>query len=514
MIDSESNTDRPLTDEEKELIVRRQKQAALGPIPFCDYWVYTYDPRVKPSNLPFLLFPYQRQLAERIRHAIEYGEDIFIDKSRDVGATYTTLMVFLWFWLYVPGSSFLLGSRKQDYVDNRFGDATGEAVSNKEESLFGKLEYMIQHLPDFMLPEGFDRKKHFGHMKLLNPENGNTISGESSNPNFSRGGRQTAILLDEFAFWENDTSAWGSTADTTNCRIVLTTPGIKPGKAKRLRFGKDGETIKVFEIDYTQDPRKNNEWEARERGRRSTDDFNREVKRNWDTAMAGLVYPEIMQVTVGVFPYNPAWPLYVSWDFGLDGTAIGWYQYDPMTGRKRLVQAYSNQDQPIQFYFPLFGSDIDSMFPYTDIDMQLIRGVGRWKPAIHYGDPDVEKRAYQSKNKTSTREALKGAGIIVQTNPDSNDFYTRWEKTKVMLRTLDVNRTYFTDRWLEAMQEAQFPQRPENSQATNEITKPIHNWTSHPRTQTEYFAVNFKEPVIIGGNTSSVNNEKEYDPYD
>lgn len=513
MTTSDLSLERELTEEEKELLIKARTEAGKDPVVFCKLFLHTFDPRVKPSDLKFMPFPYQEDLIRELRHAIEYGEDVFIDKSRDVGATYTTLAVFMWFWMFVPGSSFLLGSRKQHYVDNRFGNAGADDKSSKEESLFGKLQYFVDHMPAYMLPAGFSATKHFGSMKLLNPENGNSISGESSNPSFSRGGRQTAILLDEFAFWENDTSAWGATADTTNCRIVLTTPGNRPSKAKRLRFGKDGEKIKVIEIDFTKDPRKTAEWEAKERGRRSPDDFNREIKRNWDTALVGLVYPEITSVKIGAYPYNPAWGLYVSWDFGLDGTALQWWQVDLAVGRKRLVQAYTNVDKPIQFFLPLFGKEIDSSFAYSSTDLQLIRGVSQWKPAIHFGDPDVEKRAYQTNDKLSTRKVLEDAGIYVQTNRDSNDFMTRWQTTKLMLVSgVDVNRTMFTDRWVEAMQEAQFPERKESSQSTTEITKPIHNWTSHPRTATEYFAVNYKPPVIV--DDRAVENKTDFDPYD
>jgi hypothetical protein len=500
------------TKEQVELLKKRVKQGKSNPVDFCKYWLWTFDPRVKPSTLPFVPFPFQEKLIEEVRHAIEYGEDIFVDKSRDVGATYTILAVFTWFWLYVPDTNFLLGSRKEEYVDNRFGNSDN-VKSTKEESLFGKIEFFINHLPPFMLPKGFNAKKNFAFMKLYNPENGNSISGESSNPNFSRGSRRTAILMDEFAFWENDTSAWGSTADTSNCRIILTTPGIKPGKAKRLRFGKDGEKIKIIEIDSTQDPRKDANWEARERERRSTDDFNREIKRNWNTALVGIVYPEILQVRMGAFPYNPSWPLYVAWDFGLDGTAIQWWQPDEITGRKRLVQAYATENQPIQFFLPLFGKDIDSKFSYSELDLALIAGVRNWKPAIHYGDPDVEKRAYQTVDKISTRKVLQDNGIYVQTNTISNSFYERLQATRLMLRSgVDVNENILTNRWIEAMQEARFPQKTETSQSTNEITKPIHNWTSHPRTATEYFAINYKAPVIVDNRPIIV--KTNYDPYD
>lgn len=499
------------TEKQKKLVARVEEGKA-DPIIFADRFLYTYDPRVTPSDLPFVLFPDQRKLVIDVADAIVQGYDIFVDKSRDVGATYTVLAVILHFWLYTKGFSALLGSRKESYVDNRFGLTDTSDVSNKEESLFGKLDYMLGKLPEFMLPEGFNEKKHMGFMKMMNPELGNVISGESANPNFSRGGRQRVILLDEFAFWENDVTAWGATADTTNCRIVLTTPGIKPGKAKRLRFGRDGEEIKVIEMDYTRDPRKGKDWEEKERSRRSREDFNREVKRNWETSLKGRVYTDIIEVKVGKFPYDPNWPLYVTWDFGLDGTAIQWWQVDPGTNRKRLVEAYTNDDKPIQFFFPLFGEDIDSLFSYESTDLELIRKVKDYKKAIHYGDPDVAKRAYQSKTKTSTREALEEVDIYVQTNREANSFFTRWEKTKLMLRSgVDVDDTIGTQLWLEAMQEASFPQRPEGSQATNEIIKPIHNWTSHPRTATEYFAVNYQG--IIKEVARAVNNNPNDDPY-
>jgi len=464
--------------EKKKLLKQRIEEAEQDPLIFINHFVYTFDPRLPKPNIPFNLFDYQEKLVNEVLKAIMSGYDIFIDKSRDVGATYTVLATLLWFWLYRDGSNFLLGSRKESYVDNRFGLSGGAEVSNKEESLFGKLDYLMTHLPYFMLPGGFNARKHNGYMKLLNPANGNVVSGESSNSNFSRGGRQKAILLDEFAFWENDFSSWGATADTTNCRIVLTTPGIKPGKAKRLRFGKDGEEIKIIELDYRQDPRKDKNWELRERARRSEEDFGREIQRNWDTSIQGRVYDDIIGVKVGLYQYMPYHPLYISWDFGLDGTAIQWWQIDVKNGKPRLIEAYFNSNQPIQFFFPLFDNPIDSTFKYSKYDLEMMRRTKEYTKAIHFGDPDVAKRSYQSKAKTSTREALESVGIYLQTNTEANDFYTRWEKTKVFLRNgIYINDTHGTQEWLEAMQEARFPQRPENTQATTAITKPIHDWT-------------------------------------
>ncbi len=55
---------------------------------------------------------------------------------------------------------------------------------------------------------------------------------------------------------------------------------------------------------------------------------------------------------------------------------------------------------------------------------------------------------------------------------------------------IEVNETTGTEMYLECMKNAQYPQRSENSQATSAVILPIHDWTSHNRTSTEYMAVN------------------------
>jgi len=500
-----------LTSERQTKYLGLMEQAKTDPVVFIDRFLYTFDPKREPYHLPFVLFDYQEELVGELVTCIRQGDDIFVEKCREMGVTYVTLAVLFWFWRYVPGSNFLIGSRKEQYVDNTSRVLVGELM-NKEESLFGKLGYFIDRIEmtfPFILPAGFVKRKNLTYMSLINPENGNVISGESSNPNFSRGGRHKAVLLDEFAFWDNDASAWGATADTTNCRIVLTTPGIRPCKAKRLRFGKDGEEIKLITLPYNLDPRKTPEWLEKERKRRSAEDYAREIMINWETSITGRVYEEITLSEVGLFPYNPNWPLYTAWDFGLDGVALQWWQKNLTNGKKRLIEAYTNSDRPIEWFFPFVGQDIDSKYEYSTEDLALINAVKVFKKSIHYGDPDVSKRSLLTN--TSTRQALEAIKVYVQTNPESNDFISRREKTKVMLQDgLEINQTPGTEYWLECIKNARYPQRLETSQATTPVTLPIHDWTSHHRTSTEYFAVNFKDIPTTG---IVVNEEVEVDPY-
>src|SRR3990167_5427225 len=115
-----------------------------------------------------------------------------------------------------------------------------------------------------------------------------------------------------------------------------------------------------------------------------------------------------------------------------------------------------------------------------------------FKKAVHYGDPDVSKRNLVTG--TSTRQALEVEHIYVQTKPEANDFVSRREKTKVMLQDgIEVHQTPTTEYWLECIRNARYPQRSEQSQATTPVVKPIHDWTSHHRTSTEFFAVNYED---------------------
>jgi len=465
-----------------------KEQAADDPVFFIEKFVKMYNPEENPTEIPFIMFPFQKRLVKTINDAIANGDDIFIDKCRKMGVTYTILSVFLWRWLFIPGQTLYVGSRKEDYVDNRRGGVTG----NKEESLFGKLDYMLSRIERdafFILPKGFNRFKHFTYMSLINPEVGNSISGESANPDFSRGSRKTCILLDEFAFWENSTAVWGATADTTNCRIIATTPGHKPSKAKRLRFGQDKEKIKMITLTYDLDPRKSKKWLDQERGRRSTEDFNREIMVNWEVSITGRVYPEIENAAYGDFPFLVNRELYVSWDLGLDGTAVLFWQINPANGKPRLIDSYTNTDQIIQFYFPLFGKPIDSKFIYTDDDLKAIRDLSQYPKAIHYGDSDVSKKSFVKS--TSALLELNKIGIYVSTITP-NHFVERREVTKVYLaKGIEINQGSRNEFALEAFKMYRYPMRDESSQATTPIVKPVHDWTSHPSTAMEYFFINY-----------------------
>ena len=276
------------------------------------------------------------------------------------------------------------------------------------------------------------------------------------------------------ASWCGNSAVWGATADTTNCRIIATTPGDKPSKAKRLRFGKDGEKIKVITLTYDLDPRKSKKWLDEQRERRSTEDFNREIMVNWETSITGRVYPELESAAYGNFPFLVNEQLYCSWDFGLDGTSISFWQQNPKNGKWRLVDSYTNDNQTIQFFFPFFGKPVDSKFQYNDDDLKAINYISQYPKAVHFGDPDVRKRSYVAD--TTTRLELEKVGIYVNTIT-KNDFAYRRDKTKFYLQKgIEINANPRNDYFFEAIKSYRYPQRAEDSQATQPISLPVHDW--------------------------------------
>lgn len=178
---------------------------------------FTLDVRKRPEHhQPFCTYAFQDVTILRIINAINEGKDITLEKSRDMGASWMVILIFLWFWLNPKGGTdFLLGSRIEDYVDKK-GDMR---------TLLQKARYAFYKLPKWLWPKGFYPKTHDNFMRFQNPETGASITGESNNANFSTGGRYAAVLFDEFAKWEGtDKAAWMSAGDATPCRIPISTP--------------------------------------------------------------------------------------------------------------------------------------------------------------------------------------------------------------------------------------------------------------------------------------------------
>ncbi len=467
-----------------------------------DNFAWTYDPRVTPSNIPFILHQKQINFIEwldRILERSRHGEKInaLVDKPRDVGVTYTVMGWCLWHYLF---DDFVarVGSRKEDYVDNR-----GET-----DTLFFKIDYIMDRLPAWMVPAGWQAKRNY--MMFAKPNSDNAISGESANPNFGRGGRKSVTVFDEFGFWEWAKSSWESSGESTNLRLALSTPPEtgRDSHFYKLLTGQKGK-IETFEFDWKDVPSRDDNWLKQQKETKSDEEFNREVLKSFEGTVEGKVYASDFRFArLTQADYNPELPLFISWDFGLDETAMLWLQKDFATNWVYIIDSYNHSDEAVDFFIPFVKGEIKSEgHIYTPRELEIIQRHKQWKAATHYGDPDVSKRAYGA-NKISAKDTLENEGIYIQTHcRDESGHLAIKERTRLLFRRLEVNESR-CEYFLDAIRNARYPKRQEGSQTTSPIKLPIHDWTSHFRTALEYFVDNEPSRDGIGAVlTTSTNNE-------
>ena len=285
----------------------RDAQLALNELcrrDFC-YWVnnfvMTFNPRLEGAecHIPMILYPFQANGAKLILESMGRGEDLLIEKSRDMGASWLIVAIFTWQWLFQDGVKFHIGSRKEDLVD-KIGDM---------DTLIEKVRYILRWLPPWMLPDGYRASQHASFMRIINPANGNAITGESSNAGFARGGRSKAILFDEFAFWDSDNSAWVSAGHSTNTRIAISTPNGKANTFAKLaldygnphiervnvtnepvEYTDKSRKMRILRFHWKNHPDKNQAWYDYQCRKESPDAVAREIDINYNLSVGNVVF--------------------------------------------------------------------------------------------------------------------------------------------------------------------------------------------------------------------------------
>lgn len=456
---------------------------------FIDNVLWLQDPEqdsASPKEIPFLLWDYQEPMVEEIVNAINDGDDLIIEKCRKVGATWVVLAVFLWGWHFHKWE-LLVGGRKLEDCDKR-GDIG---------TLFGKLRFMIQRLPLFIFPTKLDNFTDKVAL-LIHPEHQSSIAGEGNNANFGRSDRRKAVFLDEFASWETtEVSAFQGLSATTKCRIACSTPNrrgtncffyelvqdarksnkrmlsISWNLHPKFRFGYRSTTesdlaFKKFLLTHTSD------WLEHEI-ERAVDQTSvaQEILIDYSASMSGMVYPEFdptTQISDSV-EYDYSLPLYVSWDFGLDATALVFYQ--PYKNEIRVIDEYVNDG----------NNEGASIYHYLDI----LDSKG-YKMAIHYGDPfSGENRSLTSG--LSPASILRKHGIIFKCQRARIN--NRIQAARAMVPRLVVSSrcTLFID----MMQNWQM-RKPKSGTTTSGLV-PDHSPYSHIGESYSYFAYNYNKSV-------------------
>jgi phage terminase large subunit len=242
-----------------------------------DDWAVTYDPRIDPPMMPFVMFERQRELVTWIGERDKAREDGLVDKSRDTGVTWLCVCYAVWMFLYRPGAKISFGSRKESLVDD-IGDP---------DSILEKARMLLKAMPTPLMPEGLRLNRDLGFLKLVNRTNGATITGEAGN-NIGRGGRSTIYFVDEAAFLERPDRVEAALSANSNCKIYVSTPNGPGNPFFRRRHG---GRVKHFTLHWTQDPRKDEAWRKEMQDSLEPWMFAQEVEIDYHASLSDVAIP-------------------------------------------------------------------------------------------------------------------------------------------------------------------------------------------------------------------------------
>ena len=279
------------------MIVGAKEYYKNNPIDFINHWCDTYDPRNagnpnKPTRMPFVLFPKQKEIIIFLRELLEGGYNGLIEKSRDMGATWLCCAFSAWLWLFYPGSAVGWGSRKEALVD-KLGDP---------DSIFEKIRMLLLNLPPEFLPEGFNSKEHLSFMRIVNPETGSTITGEGGD-NIGRGGRKLIYFKDEASHYERPEKIEAALSDNTNVQIdISSVNGLGTVFHRKTEAGVEwtpgnatGDKTNILVMDWRDHPLKTQEWYEKRRKKAEEEGllhlFAQEVDRDASAAVEGTIIP-------------------------------------------------------------------------------------------------------------------------------------------------------------------------------------------------------------------------------
>lgn len=252
-----------------------------NPWDFINDWGMTFDPRNLekglPAVVPFVLFPRQIEALQWIHERWLKQERALIEKTRDFGLSWLSIAYGCTMWLLWDDYTAGYGSRKVDLVD-RLGDP---------KSIFEKGRQFLRFLPPEFLPAGYDEGKHANFLKITNPENGSTLTGEGGY-DIGRGARASIYFVDEAAFLERQESADAALSQTTNCQVDISTPNGNGNNFYRKRFsGK----VKVLTLRWTDDPRKDQDWYDKQVREQDPITVAQEIDVDYDASTDNILIP-------------------------------------------------------------------------------------------------------------------------------------------------------------------------------------------------------------------------------
>jgi hypothetical protein len=473
---------------------------------FLTVWGHLFEPRKRKRSAgyggEFILFAKQVELLDAMQECLTTQDegplsDLVVPKSRDVGASWCMCGQAVKEWLFDDNIQIRLISYKEELVE-----------SKKSGSLFWKIDFLIDHLPQWMKPR-IDNV----HLILTNLDNGNIIGGEATTKRSGRGDRATWIGYDEAAFFDEFAEVWiGSTA-AADSRIAISSIAMDHGPDfYNLSMNDEypvGDRPRRLAIDWWDHPLHDDLWLENERKRYRLNEagFYREVLRNPFMGNESLVYPEAQGVVPSAeYQYNPMFPQYTVIDPGkADDFAVVFIQEDTGTGLIHILDSYSNSQKPADYYGTILsGVPQSGEWDYDSEALRIMAFTRDRMRATTFGDVAGWNEEAATMDSVYNRLANHKIYVIRDRLPDgecaaskrvARSFKGRREAMREIWPRIRCSNTPGARRWLEALRANRYKPGDRATQAEDRV--PLHDWTSHLTSATEYFATHRKLGVLV-----------------
>ena len=227
-----------------------------------------------------------------------------------------------------------------------------------------------------------------------------SITGESTNLNFSRQGRYNAILLDEFAAVDRAETIWGGCHDSSPCKLVVST---HKGPFTAFNRLKNSGKIKVMSLSWKLHPEKDDAWYKAEEAKRTPQAMASEIDMN-PFASAGQPYYGGFKAPLHVqrLSVNTHKELVLGWEYGWHHPYCVISQMD-VKGRLVIHDVLLGENELIQTFATSVRAYLNSH--YLDF------------PVINYDDPAGLQKS--DKSKLSSHEHLAKAGFPATARPSN-----------------------------------------------------------------------------------------------
>lgn len=340
---------------------------AADPKYWLTMWGMAYEPRARKAqgkHIPFTPFAFQCHVLDWLVALADNVEqaDGYLTKARGIGISWILVAYAVWGWAFHDVTTLLL-SKTQSNVDK----------PNNMNTLFGKALYMIENMPDWLLPPGFNRDRDRTQLNIFNPDSHAQIWGDSTTGDAGRSGRATIAFVDEAPFIRELRQVWTTLDGTTDHTVSAGTESFQFGMTWRNAWehAHDVAPESVFILDWWLNPHQDEAWRQREYERREKKldlpGYYTEIERNPWKGRSNIIYPEARLIAFDGPPYDATLPTIIGIDPGIvDDTAIIFGQ--PLDGDHRAgpvnwLDSYERSGMSAEYYAIILSGLHDYLEP-------------------------------------------------------------------------------------------------------------------------------------------------------